>query len=196
MKKQTKILLILSVIVSCVFATSCQLMERVSELMGPKDQFFEYEYEYDYSDSQKIYLTCYLLYTDSGCKKSKSGTEIRYDPGLTICAIPSTKTVNNASLIQEVFGEAMDNLYIKKTFNKGESIDLAGINNAESGKFQIGYATWAIIYNSVPMNPCGTSLPGELINRSSIDDPAKFNWKKLMYAIAINKLVDLSNAVN
>lgn len=222
MKKASKFLVVALLVMSAFMMMGCNLLNMLEEIIGPQKQWRSYCYEYKYTpkdeegnatgDTKTVYLDLYLMYSDTDVvvnnitKNTVTGESSTLPAGLNIVVIPTIKTKNNKTnntddlkelLKVDITGD-LNNYYIIKNFPKGEEIDIDGAEAEENpnkkGSFHMNQTAWTLIYNSIVTTK--STVPGEIIedNRYEreelhVDDVF---WKKILYGLAINKLIELS----
>lgn len=203
MKKATKLFLAAAVLFCTVFMLGgCELMDRVGELVEPKKQWREYDYHFSYNNTDYL-VECYMFYSDTDYNdanmKNNSANGNSEDStlpaGLTIVAKPNADLAKDASAMKAIFGQAINSGFVIKTFKNGDKVEISDKKDSDGTnekKFTMGYTTWAIIYNSI--HTTSSTIPSELKNGNGVPEISLETafWKKIMYAMAIDKLIELS----
>lgn len=189
MKKATKFLLAAVLGLAAIFTTSCAL-----EIVAPENKWVEYEYPYETGTGTCV-LRCYAYYSDTPTTVKTYGETLDLPAGLTIVAAPKIVNGDKSSFV-DLFGDAVTaNSYAINTFGKGRTTISANGEDSDNNKtsFNMGYTSWLVLYNCIIHEGISTSAP------TILKDGAKYNlnqqfWKKLMYQMAANKLIELAAA--
>ena len=188
--------LFLGFVVLSMFS-GCRLWDEVKNAVGPTNKWLRYDYEYD-TGSSKVKLNCYLIYSDGNYKSNELSDNFKSNycddagklkKGLTVVIAPKVVAgeANDANFAAVFGGAATDKKYLAKTFEDGQSVQMEG-ESGSTPSFQMGYATWAIIYNSIQLD--NASLP-VAVNKDADYDllTNNFNWKKFMAVMALQYLL-------
>lgn len=194
MKKATKLFLAAAVLFCTVFMLGGCALEG---LTAPKNKWVEYEYPYEYG-SGTLVLRGYMYYTDTPrtvetYKKDANGEKLTVSipAGLTMIVAPKNYSDNG---VAELFGQTLvDKQYVIKSFGKGEKVDLAKDGNNTSDTFNMGYRAWSIMYYTIKHSDTSSKDP-DILKEGGYLSLENFKWKKLMYAMAFNKLAELMAA--
>lgn len=195
MKKATKLFLAVAVLFCTVFMLGGCALE---DLTAPKNKWVEYEYPYEYG-SGTLVLRGYMYYTDTPrtvetYKKDANNQKVTVPipAGLTMIVAP--KNYSDTDGVTAVFGQALlDKQYIIKSFEKGEKVDIAKDGNNNDGAFNMGYRAWSVMYYTLMHTNVQSGDP-DILKEGTYLSLENFKWKKLMYAMAFNKLTELMAA--
>lgn len=216
MKKAKKLFVAVMLVMTAFMMSGCALFDLFNSV-GPKNKWMEYDYTYTVDDgngNKNSYLfEVYMYYTDNDVALPDTMQDLVYrgfdengeekdittrtlPAGLTIVVNPSTN-VTDTSILQQVLGITANNSYVVVPIKNGTSLDMTaeetGKGQALSG-LKMGYTTWLTIsLCTTEMDSVGKNGPS-CMKEGSPTKPiaaANFNWKKILAAIAIDKLMEI-----
>lgn len=178
MKKFSKILIGIALLVSGFIFSSCQQGDEITEvkeiLAGPKNTWCRMPVSYKNSDSaSEASLYAYFYYTENSVTQGR----VTLEPGLTI-VITTKDNQDQSSIISGLVSGA----YILKTFPKDSSVSVD--DGDTSNSFTGSREKWSAIYWAKDELRSRTySMPTQLngnggLNWDSIKET--FSWKRLL----------------
>lgn len=210
MKKAKKLFVAVMLVMAAFMMSGCALFDLFNSV-GPKNKWMEYDYVYN-----DCLFEIYMYYTDNPVELPSTLKDITFreiDPetgyevdnktrtlpaGLTVVVNPSADAKNNETVLKEVLGTTMNTGYVAFAVKNGTSLDMTaeetGREKGLSG-ISMGYTTWLTIsLCTTDMDSVGKNGPACMKVGSGVDQITveNFNWKRILAAVAIDKLMEMS----
>lgn len=201
MKKTFSLICVLAALICGAVFSGCDIDE--DDFVAPKDTWVykegksENSYVYSWTDAdnneKKVKFDVYINYaTREASIKFKGGTEQKVLPGLNVILVPQAETSEEKSNVQLLFDIAeatgIENIAIFKAFGTEPEV---GEDDSSTSKQKIGTAIWTSIYNLNHFEKMGNkSITNTVANLSLIVDTKNLKWKRVVYNLIGNKLLE------